>query len=96
VEYLPEVPTAQEQGLDVNVSQYRFMTVPKGTPESVTEPLVEAMQEVFASEEYKEFNEANALTPLEIPGEEVVQLLEEDKQRYAELVEKYDIDLSQS
>lgn len=96
VEYLPEVPTAQEQGLDVNVSQYRFMTVPKGTPDSVTEPLVEAMQEVFATEEYQEFNEANALTPLEIPGEEVAQLLKEDKQRYAELVEKYNIDLSQS
>ena len=35
IEYLPDVPTAKEQGLDVEVAQYRFMTVPKGTPQDV-------------------------------------------------------------
>ena len=34
IEYLPEAPTAKEQGLDVEVTQYRFMTVPKGTPKT--------------------------------------------------------------
>ena len=30
---------------------------------------------------------------MEIPGDEVVAQLEEDKQRYADLVEEYDINL---
>ena len=93
VEFLPDVPTAQEQGLDVEVSQYRFMTVPKGTPQDVQDAIAEAMQATFETEDYQAFNEQNNLTPLEISGDEVVTLLEDDKQRYADLVEEYGIDL---
>ncbi len=53
VEYLPDVPTAQEQGLDVEVAQYRFMTVPKGTPQDVQDTIAEAMQATFETEEYQ-------------------------------------------
>ncbi|WP_069385266.1 Bug family tripartite tricarboxylate transporter substrate binding protein [Cellulosimicrobium cellulans] len=93
IEYLPDVPTAQEQGLDVEVAQYRFLTVPKGTPDAVKDALVQGLQDTFESEEYQSFNEQNSLTPMEIPGDEVVAQLEEDKQRYADLVEEYGIDL---
>ena len=51
------------------------------------------MQATFETEEYKTFNEQNNLTPMEIPGDEVVAQLEEDQQRYADLVEEYGIDL---
>jgi tripartite-type tricarboxylate transporter receptor subunit TctC len=95
VEYLPEVPTAQEQGLDVEVAQYRFMTVPKGTPQDVQDTIAEAMQATFETEEYQSFNEANSLTPMEIPGDEVVAQLEEDKERYANLVDEYGINLAE-
>ena len=93
VEFLPDVPTAQEQGLDVEVAQYRFMTVPKGTPQDVQDAIAEAMQATFETEEYQAFNEQNNLTPMEIPGDEVVAQLEEDTQRYADLVAEYGIDL---
>ena len=95
VEYLPDVPTAQEQGLDVEVTQYRFMTVPKGTPDDVQQTLAEGLQATFETEEYQKFNEQNSLTPMEIPGDEVVAQLEEDQQRYADLVEEYDINLAE-
>ena len=95
VEYLPDVPTAQEQGLDVEVAQYRFMTVPKGTPQDVKDTLIEGMQATFETEDYQAFNEANSLTPMEISGEEVVAQLEADKERYAALVEEYGINLSE-
>ena len=93
VEFLPDVPTAQESGLDVEVAQYRFMTVPKGTPQDVQDAIAEAMQATFETEEYQAFNEQNNLTPMEITGDEVVAQLEEDTQRYADLVEEYGIDL---
>ena len=95
VEYLPDVPTAQEQGLDVVVAQYRFMTVPKGTPEDVQNTILEGMQETFETEEYQKFNEQNSLTPMEISGDEVVAQLEEDKERYAGLVDVYGINLAE-
>lgn len=96
VSYLPDVPTAKEQGLDVQVQQYRFLTVPKGTPSDVQDTLVNGLKETFASDDYQEFNKQNSLTPMEIPGEEVVKELKADQQRYAELVKKFNIDLGES
>jgi tripartite-type tricarboxylate transporter receptor subunit TctC len=95
VDSLPDVPTATEQGVDVEVYQYRFMTTPKGTPQDVKDTIWEGMQATFETEDYQAFNEANSLTPMEIPGDEVVEALESDKQRYADLVEQYDINLAE-
>jgi tripartite-type tricarboxylate transporter receptor subunit TctC len=93
IEYLPDVPTAKEQGLDVEVTQYRFMTVPKGTPQEIQDKIADGMKSTFATEEYKEFNKQNSLTPMELPGDEVLAQLQKDQQRYADLVEQYDINL---
>ncbi len=95
IDALPDVPTATEQGIDVEVYQYRFMTTPKGTPQDVKDAIWEGMQATFETEDYQAFNEANSLTPMEVPGDEVVEALENDKQRYADLVEQYDIDLAE-
>ena len=95
IDALPDVPTATEQGVDVEVYQYRFMTTPKGTPQDVKDAIWEGMQATFETEDYQAFNEQNSLTPMEIPGDEVVEALETDKQRYADLVEQYDIDLAE-
>ena len=95
VEYLPDVPTAKEQGLDVEVAQYRFMTVPKGTPQNVKDRIIEGMQATFETEAYQSFNKKNSLTPMEISGEDVVARLEADKKRYADLVEEYDVDMAE-
>ncbi|MGU3502065.1 tripartite tricarboxylate transporter substrate binding protein [Mycobacterium sp. C31M] len=93
ISVLPEVPTAREHGIDVVVSQYRFMTVPKGTPALVTDKLAEGMKATFATEAYKKFNEQNSLTPMEVSGQQVVAMLAADKQRYAEMVATGGIDL---
>ena len=95
VEALPDVPTATEQGLDVEVYQYRFMTAPKGTPEDVKDTVWEAMQATYETEEYQSFVEQNSLTPMELTGEEMVAQIESDKQRYADLVAEYDINLAE-
>jgi tripartite-type tricarboxylate transporter receptor subunit TctC len=95
VEYLPDTQTAKEQGLEVEVAQYRFMTVPKGTPQNVKDALVEGMKATFATQEYKDFNKQNSLTPMEIDGAEVVTQLQNDQKRYADLVKQYKITLGQ-
>jgi tripartite-type tricarboxylate transporter receptor subunit TctC len=95
IEYLPDVPTAKEQGVDVEVTQYRFMTVPKGTPEDIQTKIADAMKATFATEDYKAFNDQNSLTPMEVPGDEVLAQLQEDQKRYADLVKQYGISLGQ-
>ncbi|MET0704498.1 MAG: tripartite tricarboxylate transporter substrate binding protein [Mycobacterium sp.] len=93
IDYLPDVPTAKEQGLDVEVTQYRFMTVPKGTPQEVKDKLVEGMKATFETEDYQAFNKQNSLTPMELSGDEVLTQLQADEKRYADLVQQYGIDL---
>jgi tripartite-type tricarboxylate transporter receptor subunit TctC len=93
IEYLPDVPTAKEQGLNVEVTQYRFMTTPKGTSQEVKDKIVEGMKATFATEDYKAFNKQNSLTPMEEPGDEVLQQLQADQKRYADLVKQYNISL---
>lgn len=93
IEYLPDVPTAKEQGLDVEVAQYRFMTVPKGTPQEIQDKIAEGMKATFATEDYKAFNKQNSLTPMEQPGDEVLAQLQADQKRYADLVKQYGINL---
>jgi len=93
IEYLPDVPTAKEQGLDVEVAQYRFMTAPKGTPQEVKDKLIEGMQATFKTDGYKAFNKQNSLTPMEQPGDEVLAQLQADQKRYADMVKQYNISL---
>lgn len=93
IEYLPEVPTAKEQGLDVEVTQYRFMTVPKGTPQEVRDRIAEGMEQTFASADYQEFNKQNSLTPMELSGDEVLAQLQSDQKRYADMVKQYGVNL---
>ncbi len=93
VTYLPEVKTAKEQGFDVQVQQYRFITTPKGAPQNVKDTLVDAAKKTYATDAYKKFNEDNNLTPMEISGQEVVTKLTEDAARYKGLVEQYGIDM---
>ncbi|AWT51119.1 tripartite tricarboxylate transporter substrate binding protein [Mycolicibacterium smegmatis] len=96
IDYLPEVPTAKEQGLDVEVTQYRFMTVPKGTPQEVRDRIVEGLDATFATDAYKKFNEQNNLTPMEQAGPEVLEQLKADSKRYADLTKEFGIDLRAS
>lgn len=93
ITYLPDVPTATEQGLDVEVYQYRFLTTPRGTPTEVKDKLAQGLADTFAAADYQAFNEQNNLTPMELSGDAIVGQLTTDRQRYADLIEKYGINL---
>lgn len=94
-QFLPDVPTAVEEGYDVPVSQYRAVAAPKGLPDDVRARLVEAIDAAVASQTYQEFNENNLLTPHEISGEEVTAEWTELAEKYRALTEEYDISLAE-
>ncbi|MFC0628128.1 Bug family tripartite tricarboxylate transporter substrate binding protein [Kribbella deserti] len=93
IKFLPDVPTAKEQGYDVVVSQYRFLTAPKGTPEDVKTKLAEAAKKTFATDAYKKFNETNFLTPVEVPPAEIAKILDDATAKYKSQIEQYGIEL---
>ncbi|TWD75297.1 tripartite-type tricarboxylate transporter receptor subunit TctC [Kribbella amoyensis] len=93
IKYLPDVPTAKEQGYDVVVSQYRFLTAPKGTPEDVKGKLLEAAKKTYGTDAYKKFNEANFLTPVEVPPAEVQKMLADATKKYQAQIQQYGIKL---
>ncbi|WP_291738115.1 tripartite tricarboxylate transporter substrate-binding protein, partial [Leisingera sp. F5] len=50
-DFLPDVPTMQEQGLEVDNSSVNFrgVMVPKGTPQEVIDQLAATVPEMFAN-----------------------------------------------
>jgi len=94
IPYLPDVKTAKEQGYEVEVTQYRFLTAPKGTPENVKTRLLEAAKKTFATPEYKQFNEQNSLTPMETSPDEVLKALQTDTATYKEQLNEFGISLT--
>lgn len=94
-QFLPDVPTAVEEGYDVPVSQYRAVAAPKGLPEDVKARLVESIDAAIATGTYQEFNENNLLTPHEISGEEVTTEWTELAEKYKALTDEYDISLAE-
>ncbi|TDE55801.1 tripartite tricarboxylate transporter substrate binding protein [Nonomuraea mesophila] len=94
IPYMPDVPTATEQGFDVQVTQYRFLTAPKGTPQDVKTKLLEAAKKTFATPEYKKFNEQNSLTPMEVTPDEVLSSLQSDAATYKKQLDEFGISLA--
>jgi tripartite-type tricarboxylate transporter receptor subunit TctC len=94
IAFLPDVPTAKEQGFDVEVTQYRFLTAPKGTPEDIKTRLLDAAKKTFGTDEYKKFNQDNSLTAMEVSPEEVLSALRSDSVKYKEQLAKFGISLA--
>lgn len=92
-QYLPDTPTAVEEGHDVEVSQFRAIVAPKGTPPEAVDRLRTAFQGVFATEPYRKFNEENLLTPHEVDGAKLVQEWTASLESYRSMVQHYGIDL---
>ncbi|GAA1174871.1 tripartite tricarboxylate transporter substrate binding protein [Nesterenkonia xinjiangensis] len=93
LDFLPETPTALEEGYDIPVAQYRAVAMPAGASDEVKATLEDGFQEIVDTEEYQQFNEDNYLTPVEISGDEVEEQWNELAETYRQLVEDNDIDL---
>jgi tripartite-type tricarboxylate transporter receptor subunit TctC len=93
--YLPDTPTAVEQGYDVPVQQSRAVFAPKGTPAEVIDRLVAAFGKAFDSDAYQKFNEDNQLTPNEVDGDELRKQWTSSLDSYQQVVEEHSINLGE-
>ncbi|MBB6570824.1 tripartite tricarboxylate transporter substrate binding protein [Kribbella sandramycini] len=93
IKFLPDVATAKEQGFDVVVSQYRFLTAPKGTPDAVKTKLADAAKKTFATDAYQQFNDNHCLTPIEVTPGEVHKILDQYATKYKAQIDQYKLTL---
>ncbi|GAB1513397.1 Bug family tripartite tricarboxylate transporter substrate binding protein [Actinophytocola sp. KF-1] len=91
--YLPDTPTAVEEGYDVPVQQSRAVFAPKGTPKEVLDRLNDAFTKAFGTDAYKKFNQDNQLTPNEVGGDELRGQWTGNLDKYTAVVEEHGIDL---
>lgn len=78
VPLLPNVPTAKEQGFDVDVVMWRGIVAPKGTPKDVIDKLQTAIQKVVTSSEFKGQSEKLGFETGFLPAAEFGKLIASD------------------
>lgn len=66
----PDVPTAREQGFDMNLEAWRGIAVPKGTPKSTVAALESAIKGTVASPEFVEAAARLGVKPAFLPADE--------------------------
>lgn len=75
---LPGVPTAKEQGYDVDMVMWRGLAAPRGTPKDVITRLEHAARSVVASPRFKELSAKLGFEPAFLPAGEFGVLMARD------------------
>jgi len=68
--FLPDVPTAREQGMNLSAELWRGVAVPKGTPAHVVARLEDAIRRTVASPEFRRATEKLLVAPAFLPASE--------------------------
>lgn len=87
VDFLPEVPTFQEQGVDVVTSVERVFMAPKGVPEDRLEVLRDGFREIWHNPDFQERVEELRFGMAWIDGAEVRDYLDEQQEIILEIYE---------
>jgi tripartite-type tricarboxylate transporter receptor subunit TctC len=75
---MPNVPTAKEQGYDVDVVMWRGITVPKGTPKEVVAILESAIKKTVATPEFQQRTAALGMETAFLPAAEFGKVIASD------------------
>ena len=78
VPVLPDVPTAKEQGYDVDLVMWRGLAVPRGTPKDVIVRLESAARRVVASPRFQELSAKLGFEPAFLPAGEFTAIVARD------------------
>ncbi len=76
-----EFPTAAEQGIDAVGANWRGFYAPGGMTDDAYQYWVDALDQVYASEEWQAVMEQNGLAPLDLQGEEFQEFVAESVTR---------------
>ena len=88
VPVLPDVPTAKEQGFDVDTVMWRGIAVPKGTPKEVVAKIEDAVKKVVTSADFKERSAKLGFEPAFLPASEFGKVIASDDASMSKLMDQ--------
>lgn len=86
VAILPDVATAQEQGVEVNISMWRGLAAPAGTPASAVAKLQAAAEAAVASDQFQNAAGNIGFSPAFLNAQDFGALIEKDDAFYGDLL----------
>lgn len=86
VAILPDVPTAQEQGVEVNISMWRGLAAPAGTPADAVAKLQSAAEAAVASDQFQSAAGNIGFSPAFMNAEDFGALIAKDDAFYGDLL----------
>jgi putative tricarboxylic transport membrane protein len=81
-----DVPTCQEQGLDVQYTMLRGIFLPGKVAPDVTAFYVDLFKRLVQTPEYKDYMEKQALKPVFLTGPDMVKFLQQDEALHKQLM----------
>lgn len=85
---MPDVPTAKEQGYDIDLVMWRGLAAPKGTPKDVIAKLEGAVRDVVNSPRFKELSASLGFEPGFLPAADFGALVADDDMAIAGLMKQ--------
>ncbi|HXV11439.1 MAG TPA: tripartite tricarboxylate transporter substrate binding protein [Burkholderiales bacterium] len=86
VPVIPKVPTAKEQGYDVDMVLWRGVAAPKGTPKPAIQRLEKAIKNVVDSKSFREHCKRLGFEPAFLPAEQFDRFIAKDDVAIAKLM----------
>lgn len=90
-DWLPDVPTFKEQGIDLVASIDRGLALPKGSPPEAREKIYKVLEEIVKLPEYQEKMRNAGLVDGFIKGEEWEKLIMEQKVEAERILDKFNL-----
>jgi tripartite-type tricarboxylate transporter receptor subunit TctC len=84
----PEIPTAQEAGIDWSAVGWRGLALPLNTPAEAVDRLRETCAKIAASDEYREFMEKSSFAIAIREKEEFVEFLGEQDRQWQQVIQE--------
>jgi tripartite-type tricarboxylate transporter receptor subunit TctC len=85
---MPDVPTAMEQGYDLDMVMWRGVAAPKGTPKEAIARLEQAIRKVVESEEFKARSAKLGFEPAFLAASEFGKIIARDDETIARLMKE--------
>ncbi|RYY87292.1 MAG: tripartite tricarboxylate transporter substrate binding protein, partial [Comamonadaceae bacterium] len=89
--WLPNVPTAKEQGVDYEVTGWNAIYAPKGVPEAALDVLGKAMREVMAEPELRKRLSDLGADPRASTAAEMAAVFERDRRKWQQVIQQANI-----
>jgi len=93
--YLPDIKTAKEMGIDVEMYMWRGSAVPRNTPKDIKNAIDAAFRKAAESEEYKKTMDDEGLEPIYLGPEEAQKWLKKVDDYHKMIAEKTGLKVEQ-